>query len=302
VPHQRHQRCRVAADVALPGQFVHRRRPGQQRLDVDPLQRRRQQAHGRHHARAPPHPIPDREALEPTLGRGGLVEPAAGSGHRHEVRRVVQARPPVRRLHLEHGVGRLGRAARFGHDRDQRLPQRSGQVVQHAVDTVRVRVVDEVELHPVPGAAQGIGEQLGTEGRAPDADVQHVPKGPFLPREVAPVDTADKLPNRLPHRGDRGGDFIAGRELGRPEPVVPDHTLLVGVRDRAPLQRVHGVHRPRHLAGHGVEVVVIEPDPADIEAEPQRSIGEVVVAIALPELLGVRGHDWILRRRRRRAS
>ena len=75
----------------------------------------------------------------------------------------------------QHAVARLRRAAALGGD-DARASRgsRPAELAQHAVDAVRVGVVDEVDPHPVGGrVAQRVGHELRPERRAADADAQH---------------------------------------------------------------------------------------------------------------------------------
>ena len=161
MPHERQQRGGVATQLRPSRGAVRRRRAGKEGVDVEAQQACRQQAYGRGHRGPAAHPVPQGEAGQPALLGGAAVQRAALTGHRHRVRRHVQAGGPIGGLHLQHAVARLHRAAGLGdHQR-----QRSGQAGpggmergQRALETLRVGVVQEEGLQRIVRAAQGISQ------------------------------------------------------------------------------------------------------------------------------------------------
>ena len=75
------------------------------------------------------------------------------------------------------------------------------------------------------------------------------------------------------------------RALGRAQPVVPDHPLLVGVGDRAGLERLHGVEGALHRRLHPRDEGVVERHPAGVERQPAGHAAREAL-MALPELFG----------------
>ena len=196
----------------------------------------------------------------------------------------------VGRGRLEHAVSRLGRAAGLrDHDRERR-PQAGTQPPQHAVDPVRIGVVEEMRPEPVRLASERVRDELGPEGRAPDPDREEIGESLGLVRPDLPLvhgigegeDPGQGLP-------DRAGDLGGRGEIGVAEPVVPHHAVLVGVGDRAALERRHRVERGRERARESSVRVVWEVHPADVEPEPRRRVVVQPSPVAIPERACVHG-------------
>src|SRR5262245_40190418 len=73
------------------------------------------------------------------------------------------------------------------------------------------------------------------------------------------------------------------REIGRAEPVMANHPLLVGVRDGAALQSVHGFKRLAQRRRHPVEKTVIKAHAADIQRESECRDPAKIALMTLPE-------------------
>ena len=84
---------------------------------------------------------------------------------------------------------------------------------------------------------------------------------------------------------DLGRDLRRRGQVGVPQPVVPDHPVLVRVGDRALLQRVHRRERGGQRRVHAVEEAVVEPHPADVERQPERRDAAEVPLVPLPEFV-----------------
>ena len=159
---------RVASSIAAA--------PASSACDVDPLQRRRQEAHGARHRRAPADPVPHREAREQALRDA----PAGRARCRSCVTATAccaksSPRARVGGRRLEHAVARLRGAAGLRDDDDERLGEPLAEAGEHAVDAVGVGVVEEVRASArSSGAAEGVGDELRPERRAADADHEQV--------------------------------------------------------------------------------------------------------------------------------
>ena len=259
----------VAGEVGIAGERVHLRRARQQGLGVDALQRRGHQSDGPHHARAAAHPVPHREAGEEARRDRLAVELAAGAGDGDRLGPEPQARGLPAGLGLAQGVARLGGAAGLGHHDDQGAVEAVAEARPRAVEAVRVGVVDEMDAEPVGRAAERVGQQLGTERRAADADDEEVGEGASRTADLARVDPRRERRDVPPGRPDGRGDLGGRGELGRAQPVVADLAVLVGVGDRAGLELGRGAQR---LGETAVERGVGPGQPGAAQVQPE---GEV---------------------------
>ena len=241
------------------GDGVHRRGPGQHRVDVDPLEGGRQEPDRAQFARAPADPVPHREPGEPALLLRELVELRARSRDGDVVRRVGEARRPEGGGGLELPVAGLRGASRLGDHHHEGAREVGAEARQHIVHPVGVRVVEELDLHPVPARlAERVAHELRAQGRAADSDDEQVGEPALGAGDGARV----HLGGEVPDRGERGRDLLGyrlvGGELRGPQPVVAHHALLARVRDRALLQGRHVGEGPLDPGLHRGEVAVGE--------------------------------------------
>ena len=109
-------------------------------------------------------------------------------------------------------------------------------------------------VEAVVRAAEGVGHELRAERRAADADHEHVAEALGGGRtDPAVVDPCREVGHALLRVADLGRERRRRRELRRAQPVVADHALLVGVRDRALLERRHRLERPAQGGREAVE-------------------------------------------------
>ena len=228
--------------LVAPGGLVHRRRPVEEGLDVDPLQGRRQQAHRARLGGAPAHPVPHREPIERSPPPGVLVERAAVPGDGHRLGPEVESPGAVRRRRLEHAVAGLRRCRRTWRSRPpgsrrgprpaRRGPGRSRRGRCCRGSGARGDPPARPGRRP-PAAARGPSPRC----RSPAACRKRSARGGF----TRPSWTrAAKSRIRARVSLDRPGDLRGRGPVGGPEPVVADHPLLVGVGDGPALEGVHG--------------------------------------------------------------
>ena len=276
-PHRRQQRRRVAARLGAARRLIAGARAGQHGVDVQPLQRGGQQAHGGKLARPAAHPVPHRETRQPAVLGRELIQLAACARHGHGVFAELQPRAFIRGPRLQHSVTRLLGAARFRDDHAEGAAQIRADFAQHLVHAVRVRVVEEEHAQLVRRRlAQRLRDELRTEGRAADADDQHILKRPLRAANGAVVN----LPRELFDRCDGVVDFRAqggrGREGRMTQPVMPHHALLVRIGEATALQRLHGRVGRLQTWLHLREKIFGEIHPAQVERQPERRvIGEM---------------------------
>ena len=136
-----------------------------------------------------------------------------------------------------------------------------------------------------PASTERVRHELRPEGGPADADDQQVAEALGARRlHPAVVHAGGEVQDAGPGVADGGRDLRRGRLLRRPQPVVADHAVLVGVGDRPALERLHGIDRglDRSLAlGEGR---VAEPRAAQVEPHPETGVVEQQGLVALPEL------------------
>src|SRR6266567_7170343 len=88
--------------------------------------------------------------------------------------------------------------------------------------------------------------------------------------------------------GHRLFDFLANLQCGRkgrvPQPVMSDHTLLIGVGNRALLQFSHGGESLLYPRLHGREKVVREIHSTQVQRQPKSREFRVPFLETLPKL------------------
>ena len=100
-------------------------------------------------------------------------------------------------------------------------------------------------------------------------------------------------PGVLDHRPGR----VVGRQLGGAQPVVADHAPLVGVGDRAPLQRLHGVERGGHRRAHPFRQIGRQVHAADVQPEAQPGGVEEPLAVSVPQFPAAHARLRLARRK-----
>jgi len=279
IPRERQEGGRVPPDVGDPGRRVAGARPLEQAVDVEALERRREEADGRELRGPPADPVPHGEAVEPALPPGELVEVAPLLGHGHGVPAEVEPLGRVGRLDDEHAVARLLRPARLGDDDDERPPDPAGRgdPVELPGHAVGVGVVEEERAEGVRGAAERVGDELRSERRPADPDEEDVLEPPArLGRDLPGVDVCRERLHTGDHRLDRPLHLGARGELGGAEPVVPDPSPLVGIRDGPRLERGHRRERGRErLEQERVARLRVRGEARPRDVDQERDGGDV---------------------------
>jgi hypothetical protein len=160
--------------IRLPRGLVARRGAGEQAVNIQPLQGRREQTDCRQFAGPTSDPVEHREASEPILGRCRLVHLRTRHGDGDSVARELQASRLVGLGHQQHPVARFWSAATLGSDKAERLTEPARQELERSRNAVRVGVVHEVNVHRVRGrVSRGIGHKHRAQRGATDADGEH---------------------------------------------------------------------------------------------------------------------------------
>ena len=151
MPHEREKHGGVLRDIGYPRALVHRGRAGEQIVDLESLQRRRQQADRTHYGSAAADPIPHRKPCEPAVLLRVFIQFTAGSGDRDRVFAEIQSALLEFRFRFQHAVAGLFCAAGFGDNDHERLSYFIADLVEHAIETVRIGVIEKRDVHRIVG-------------------------------------------------------------------------------------------------------------------------------------------------------
>ena len=232
MPHEGEESGRVLADGRVAGDDVHRGGALEHRLDVEALKRGGEQTDGGEFRRAAADPIPHRKTGEPVLGNCGLVEFRTGAGDGDKVLGEIESGGLEGGGGFELAVAGLGGAAGFGDDDDEGFGELAAKAGENVVDAVGIGVVEEGHGELVlAGLAQRVLDQLRSEGRAADADHEQVFEFTLWAGDGAGVDFGGEVLDRGERGRNLGGEGGRRGELGRTQPVMTDHTVLVGIGD-----------------------------------------------------------------------
>src|SRR4051812_29131224 len=119
-----------------------------------------------------------------------------------------------------------------------------------------------------------MADQLWTERRPADADDEEILELALWTGDLPVVHLGREVLDRGEGRRDFAADRRIGRELWRAQPVVPDHALLVGIRDGARFELRHRLERPLYPRLHGGEKIVRKRHPRNIERNAE--VGVVI--------------------------
>src|SRR5207248_2608516 len=76
------------------------------------------------------------------------------------------------RFRLQHSVSCLLCPARFGNHNDKRLRKPIAYPVKHAIETVRIGIIEEKDIHRVVRRAERLCDKFRSERRAADPNVE----------------------------------------------------------------------------------------------------------------------------------
>ena len=233
-PHQGKQHRGVFAEIFYRSRLVHKARAKQERVGVYPLQGGGQKPYCGELARPAADPVPHREKFDKIFFFGVIEKLAANPRRYNRMAGEVQACVLPLLLGLEHRVAWLGSAARLRRNYRQCLAQFPAQLFKDEVEAVGVGVVEEKHAHLVGRRVrERVGDELGAESRAADADAQNVFKLAVRAADFARMDFFGKLFYvrdvffycRL--------QFESRCKMRGAQPVVADLPVFVGVCDCA---------------------------------------------------------------------
>jgi hypothetical protein len=167
------------------------------------------------------------------------------------------------------------------------------QLRQHLVHAIRIGVIEEIRPKPIGARlAQRIGHELRAEGGAANADDQQIFKRTGRALDLTVVDFRGKCPQRrqsilnfLLHRPGR-------RQLGRAQPVMADHALLIRIGYTAFFELGHRYVGALHARLHAGEIIVRKEDATDVEGQAQRRELQVMALESIPELRFGKLHSY----------
>ena len=167
---------------------------------------------------------------------------------------------------------------------------------QHPVESVRVGVIEEINIERIVGVAERICDKLRAERRAANANEQDVFEFPAAFRRDFPgVNVGGELLNPRVRLVDVSAQFGIGREFRIAQPIMAHHPAFVRIRDRARFQFAHGRERFFHERLHLPKESVPETHPADVDGKIEILVGKKIFLEARPERR--RSHDVLLTER-----
>jgi hypothetical protein len=263
---EREQGRRILGRHGSPGEFVHGRGAGEQRVDVESLQRGREQAYGAEFGRAPTDPVPHRKPGQPAFLDGGLFQFRALARHGDKVLRMIEPGGAEGGGCFEHPIPRFDGASGLRDHHHQGLREFLAELGQHVVHAVRVGVVEEGDPHPVGRRlSQRVTHELGPQGRSTNAHDQDLGEAAARSGDRAGMHLGRK---RL-HGGDGRRDRITQgggrREAGGAQPVMAHHPVLIRIGDGAALERLHRGECLLHRRLHARDEIIRPRQTAQIE-------------------------------------
>ena len=185
---------------------------------------------------------------------------------------------------LQHSVACLLCSARFRNDYRQRVREVIADLVEDTIETVGIGVIEKINVKGIVRVAESVRDELRPERRAADSDQQDVFEGcPALGSDLPAVNVGRELLNARVSLVDVRAELRRRREAGIAEPIMPDHSLLVRVCDRARFQFAHvgeGLLDPRP---HLLEEIVRETHPADVDRKIQVAIAQEIFLESRPK-------------------
>ena len=263
---------------------IHRRGARQEIVDVETFQRRRHEADRAHDRGAAAHPIVHRETRQPSVLLRVFVQLAADAGDRDRMFSEIQTRLLITRGGFQHPIARLFRAAGFRDHHRQRVREMIADLVEGAIESIGVRVIEEINIERIGGVAERVGDELRPERRAADADQEDVLEAlSVLRRDFSAVHVGRELFDARVGFIDVRAQLGSGREFGIAEPVMPDHPPFVRVRDCARLQFAHGGERFLDAFLHRSEEIIRKTHAADVDREIEIIVAQEIFLKPRPE-------------------
>jgi hypothetical protein len=140
--------------------------------------------------------------------------------------------------------------------------------LEDAIESVRVRVIEEGDIHRIGRLAERVGDELRSESRAADPDEQDVFEFFSTGRRDLPgVDIGRELPDLGIRFFDVRAQLWRWREFWIAQPVMADHPVLVRVDDRARFEFAPRRKSLLHERSHFAEKGFVETHPADVDGE-----------------------------------
>jgi hypothetical protein len=160
----------------------------------------------------------------------------------------------------------------------------SDELDEDAIETVRIGVVEKVNVHRIARRSQRIGDELRPKGGTTDSDQQDVLKSlSVFRRDLSSVHIRCKLFDARISFFDVRAQFRIWSKSRIAQPVMADHALLIGIGDGARFQFFHGGKRLVDLGPHSVEKIIRKFHPADVDGKIGLVVAEKILLEALPE-------------------
>ena len=212
-PHQSEQHRGVLPKIVYSCSLVHRRGAGEEIVDVETLQRHRHQTNRAHHRSAAADPIPHRETRQPSIFLRVPVEITADAGDCDRMFSKIQSGSFEARFCFQHSVPCFFRSTRFRNDHHNRAPELIVDLIEHSVESIRVGVVEEVNVRRILRCPERVGDELRPKGGAANSDGENVLKFFAVATfEFSRMDIGGEFFDQRVCVFDFGAQFSIGRE------------------------------------------------------------------------------------------
>ena len=209
----------------------------------------------------------------------------------------IQPRVLITRGGFEHAIARLFRAAGFRDHHRQRVREMDAYLAQGAIESVGVRVIEKINIERIGGVVERVRNELWSERRATDADQEHMLEAlSFLRCDFPALDIGRELFNARIGLIDIRTQLGSWREFGIAKPVMPDHSALVRICDRACFEFPHGGEGFLHAGMHFLEKTIRKTHSADVDGEVEIVVEQEIFLKSRPKRR--RSHVVLLTKRK----
>ncbi len=156
--------------------------------------------------------------------------------------------------------------------------------VEHAIETIRIGIVEEKDIHRVVRRAERVCHKLRPERRAADPNVENVLETfSIFSRDFAAVNIFGEFLDAANRVFDFRPDFRCRRKRRIPQPVMTDHSLFCRISDCSRLQFSHRRERLLNPRLHFLEQIIRKFHAADVEGKTELTVFQEISLESLPE-------------------
>ena len=284
VPHERQKHCRIVCHIRHAGPLVHGGRASEKTIDIEAFQRHREKPHRAYHRGTPADPIVHRESSQPFVPFGNFIQIAPNTGDGHCVFVELQSFLFESCFRLQHPISCLLCSAGFGNHNNQRLGEQIVDPVEDAIEPVRVRIIEEKDVHWITCRPERVCHQLRSKRRAADPDQQRMLEAfSIFGRDSSGMNIFGEFFDALDVLFNFRANFRSRRKRRIAEPVMTHHPVFGGISDRSRFQFSHRRERLLDFRLHFLEKILRKFQPADVERKIKIAVVQKISLEALPK-------------------